>query len=117
MTLLHKRVALIYGDSVLLEGLAEVLRAGGDLIVRSIKPPSDAAALAACHPDLILVDALQTSPSQMEEIAASFPTNHNPPIIHLNLDSQHLTVVSTQQFPAASLDDLEQVLEIILQSI
>jgi hypothetical protein len=48
---------------------------------------------------------------------SAFPEDHRPPVIRLDLDKQHLTVVSTQQFPAASLDELEQALEIILNSM
>ncbi len=109
----HQRTVLIYGDSVFLEGIAACLRTRGDLTVTTIQPPADAAALAALHPDLILVDASQVTANQTEALIAAFPKHPSPPIIRLNLDSQQLTVISAQQFPAASLDDLAQVIEII----
>jgi hypothetical protein len=109
----HRRTALIYGDSLFLEGISASLRARGDLSVLSLKPPTDPATLKKLAPDLVLVDASQFTPSQAEDLSSTFAGDHSPPVIRLDLDKQHLTVVSTQQFPAASLEDLEQALEII----
>jgi hypothetical protein len=67
----------------------------------------------ALHPDLILVDAQQFTPTQTEQLMATFPAGHSPPIFRLSLEAQRLTVLSSQQFPAASLADLEQVIETI----
>jgi hypothetical protein len=88
-----KRMALIYGDSVFLEGLAETLSA----------------------PDFALMEAEQAAANQLAELMRFFPLNHSPPIICLNGDFKQMTVIFAQQFPAASLDDLMRVLEKLFQ--
>jgi hypothetical protein len=108
-----RRTVLIYGDSLFLEGIFASLQARGDLTVVTLKPPTDPATLKNLDPNLVLVDASQFTPSQTEELTSIFLEDHSPAVIRLDLDKQHLTVVSTQQFPATSLDDLEQALEII----
>lgn len=117
MTSFRQRAIVIYGDSVLLEGIAESLHKRGNLTVMTVSPQIDSTYLADLHPDLVLVDASQIKLNQIEELTTAFPTEHVPPIIHLNMDSQKLTITSTQQFPAASFDDLEQALEFIEKPI
>lgn len=117
MTSLRQRAIVIYGDSVLLEGIAESLHKRGNLTVMTVSPQIDSTYLADLHPDLVLVDASQIKLNQIEELTIAFPAEHVPPIIHLNMDSQKLTITSTQQFPAASFDDLEQALEFIEKPI
>lgn len=109
----QKRVTLIYGDSIFLTGILEMLRTHGDLSVAALPPQADSSAVIALHPDLILVDALQFTPTQTDQLMEFFPSGHSPPILRLSADSQQLTVLSTQIFPAASIDDLAQALEII----
>lgn len=113
MTSLHKRVALIYGDSILLAGISETLRTHNNLTVVTVKLLADPATLTNLNPDLILVDASQITPTQTEGLIAAFPEGHSPRIIRINMDSQQLTIVSTQQFPAANIEELEQALEMI----
>ena len=93
-------------------GITEALRRS-DWALTTLKPPANSAALIALHPDLILVDASQITPCQMDDLLTAFPADHSPPVIRLDTDSQRLTVVSTQQFPATSFDDLKRVLEFI----
>lgn len=117
MTSFRQRAIVIYGDSVLLEGIAESLHKRGNLTVMTVSPQIDSTYLADLHPDLVLVDASQIKLNQIEELTTAFSAEHVPPIIHLNMDSQKLTITSTQQFPAASFDDLEQALEFIEKPI
>ncbi|MBK9604040.1 MAG: hypothetical protein IPO36_19730 [Anaerolineales bacterium] len=102
---------------MLLEGIAESLHKRGNLTVMTVSPQIDSTYLADLHPDLVLVDASQIKLNQIEELTTAFSAEHVPPIIHLNMDSQKLTITSTQQFPAASFDDLEQALEFIEKPI
>jgi hypothetical protein len=115
----HRRLVLLYGDSLFFEGISASLslHARIDLTVEMVKLPTDFSTLINLHPNLILVDASQFSPIRSEELHSAFPEEHRPSVIRLDLDKQHLTVVSTQQFPAASLDELEQAFEIILNSM
>jgi DNA-binding NarL/FixJ family response regulator len=117
MTSFRQRAIVIYGDSVLLEGIAESLHKRGNLTVMTVSPQIDSTYLADLHPDLVLVDASQIKLNQIEELTIAFPAEHVPPIIHLNMDSQKLTITTTQQFPAASFDDLERALEFIEKPI
>lgn len=111
----HRRLVLIYGDSLILEGISNTLRSHADLVILTSKPPADPDALNELHPDLVLVDAAQVSPSQVETLIAAFPVSNSPPVVRLDTDAQRLMVISTQQFPAISITDLEQALEIILK--
>ena len=113
MNVSEKRAALIYGDSIFLTGVSDTLRLRGDLTVAALPPQADFSAVMSLHTDLILVDAQQFTPNQTEQLMATFPAGHSPPIFRLSLDAQRLTVLSSQQFPAASLDDLAQALETI----
>lgn len=106
MTFPHKHILVTYGDTALLEGITQALQAGGVLTVRSVSLLSGVAALADLHPELILVDASQISPTQIETLILSFPPNPIPPILYLDSSTQRLTVLSAQQYPAASLADL-----------
>lgn len=110
------RVVLIYGNSILMEGIADTLRAQSDVQVSTLPPQADSSALTALHPDLIVLDALQFSPSQTEQMMNFFPAGEGPPILRLSTDSQRLTVLSSQQFPAASLDDLARAIQVISKS-
>lgn len=115
MNVSQKRAALIYGDSIFLTGVSDTLRLRGDLTVAALPPQADFSAVMALHPDLILVDAQQFTPNQTEQLMATFPDGHSPVILRLNADSQRLTVFSSQEFPAASFDDLAQAIETIVQ--
>jgi DNA-binding response OmpR family regulator len=117
MTFPHKHILVTYGDTALLEGITQALQAGGVLTVRSVSLLSDVAALANLHPDLILVDASQVTAKQIETLIFSFSSNPIPPILSLDSNTQRLTVLSAQQYPAASLADLTQVLELIMKSM
>jgi hypothetical protein len=105
---------LIYGDSVFLEGIAETLRLRDDLQVMILKPPADPSILAVLHPDLMLVDALQITPNQMESLLSTFPVDRCPPILRVNAGKKQMIAVSAQQFPADSLNDLTYLLEKLL---
>jgi hypothetical protein len=113
MNVSQKRAALIYGDSIFLTGISDTLRLRGDMTVAALPSQADFSAVLALHPDLILVDAQQFTPNQTEQLMATFPDGHCPSIFRLSLDAQRLTVLSSQQFPAASPDDLAQALETI----
>lgn len=110
-----KHLLVTYGDTALLEGITQALQASDVLTVRGVSPLSDVAALADLHPDLILVDASQVTASQIERLMLSFSPNPIPPILSLDSNTQRLTVLSAQQYPAASLKDLTQTLELILK--
>jgi hypothetical protein len=111
------QVVLIYGNSILMEGIADTLRTQGDVQVSTLPPQADASALTALHPDLIFLDALQFSPSQTEQIMNFFPAGEGPPILRLSADTQRLTVLSSQQFPAASFDGLARVIQVISKTV
>ncbi len=116
MLLPRQTVVVLYGNSVLLEGIAASLRNYEGLGVLAVPLQTDTTYLKNLHPDLVLVDASQFTPNQTEELIADFHTGYPPPIIRLIMDSQQLTITSTQQFPAASFDDLGQVLDMISKS-
>lgn len=110
------RTAVIYGDTLFLEGIAEILHSlpGMDVIER--KPGDADAPFAETQPDVVLIDAAQISLPQMEELIESFPTQPCPPFVRLNVNEQQLTVHSAQNLPAVTLADLTQVLEKICNS-
>lgn len=116
MSVTRQKVVVLYGNSMLLEGISESLRKHEGLDVLAVPFQTDSTYLKNLHPDLVLVDAFQFTPNQTEELIATFHEVHPPPIIRLILDSQQLTITSTQQFPAASFDDLEQALDMISKS-
>lgn len=117
MFLLHKRVMVVYGDTALLEGITQALQASDVLTVRSVSLLSDVAALTDLHPDLILVDDTQITASQIRTLIFSFSPNPIPPILSLDPNTQRLTALSAQQFPATSFEELKQEIELILKSI
>lgn len=99
-----------------MEGITEALRTGDLLTVRNLSLLSDVATLTDLHPDLILVDASQIMAPQIETLIFSFSPNPIPPILSLDSNTQRLTALSAQQYPAASLEELKQGLELILKS-
>ena len=117
MTFPQQHVMVTYGDTALLEGITQVLQASGVLTVRSFSLLSDVAALIDLHPDLILVDDAQITASQIKTLIFSFSPNPIPPILSLDPNTQQLTLLSAQQYPVASLEELTRVIELILKSI
>ena len=110
------RIAVIYGDTLFLEGIAEILHSLPELEVIERKPAVGVCPFAETQPDVVLIDAAQISLPQMEKLIESFPTQPCPPFVRLNADKQQLTVHSTQNLPAVTLADLTQALEKICNS-
>jgi hypothetical protein len=110
MTSVH-RTAVIYGDTLFLKGITEILRSlpGVDVIER--KPGDGESLFTETQPDVVLIDAAQISFQQMEQLIASFPIQPCPPFVRLNANVQQLTVHSTQNLPAVNIADLTQALE------
>ena len=115
MTFGH-RTAVIYGDTLFLEGIAEILHSLPELDVIERKPADGSCPFADTQPDVVLIDAAQISLPEMEELIESFPTQPCPPFVRLTADEQQLTVHSTQNLPAVTLADLTQALEKICNS-
>jgi DNA-binding NarL/FixJ family response regulator len=115
MTFAH-RTAIVYGDSVFLKGIADILRSlpGVEVIEKQQQGES---AFAEIQPSVVLLDAAQISLPQMEVLIHSFPSGHCPPFIRLSADSQRLTIHSMQSLPAVDLADLTQALEKIFNLI
>ncbi len=105
-----KRV-IIYGDSIFLSGIAETLRTDSGLKVVEIHPRDGKMKLERSQPDIVLVDASQTSLDQLTALMLSFRSRPGLPFISLNADDKQLTVLSSQQYPAVSLPDLTQVIK------
>ncbi len=116
MTFPQQHVMVAYGDTALLEGITQALRTGDILTVKNLSLLSDVAALIDLHPDLILVDGSQITAGQIETLILSFSPDPTPPILHLDSNSQHLIALSAHPYPAASLEELTQVIELILKS-
>ena len=110
MSVTH-RIVVIYGDTLFLEGIAEVLHSLPGMAVIERKPGDGEPFFTGTRPDIILIDAAQISYPQMEQLIESFPTKPAPPFVRLNASQQGLTVHSTQNLPAVTLADLTQALE------
>jgi len=103
--------AVIYGDTLFLEGIAEILHSLPEFEVIERKPADGSCPFAETQPDVVLIDAAQISLPDMEALIESFPTQPSPPFVRLSAEGQQLTVHSTQHLPAATLADLTQALE------
>lgn len=110
------RIAVIYGDTLFLEGIAEILYSLPELEVIERKPAFGSCPFTEIQPDVVLIDAAQVSLPEMEELIESFPTQLCPPFLRLSADGQKLSVHSTQNLPAVTLADLTQALEKIFNS-
>jgi DNA-binding NarL/FixJ family response regulator len=110
MTSAH-RTAVIYGDTLFLEGIAEILHSLPELDVIERKPIAGSCPFAETQPDVVLIDAAQISLPEMEQLIESFPTQPCPPFVRLSADGQQLCVHSAQNLPAVTLADLTQALE------
>lgn len=110
MTSAH-RTAVIYGDTLFLDGIAEILHSLPELEVIERRPADGGCPFAEIQPDVVLIDAAQISLPQMEELIKSFPARPCPPFVRLSADGQQLSVHSTQNLPAITLADLTQALE------
>ena len=110
------RTAVIYGDTLFLEGIAEVLHSLPELEVIEKKPMAGSCPFVETQPDVVLIDAAQISLPEMEALIKAFPIQPCPAFVRLSADGQQLTVHSTQHLPAATLDDLTQALEKICNS-
>ncbi len=111
------RTAVIYGDTLFLEGIADALRSLPGLEVIERKPADGGALFTGTRPDVVLIDAAQISIPHMEQLIESFPTQPPPPFVRLNASQQGLTVHLMQNLPAATLADLAQVFEKIFVSV
>ena len=107
---------MIYGDTLFLGGIAEILHSLPELDVIERKPTAGNCPFADTQPDVVLIDAAQISLPEMEALIESFPTHPRPPFLRLSADGQQLTVHSTQNLPAVTLADLTQALEKICNS-
>jgi hypothetical protein len=110
------RTAVIYGDTLFLKGITEILRSLPGLEVIERKPGDGELLFAETQPDVILIDAAQISFPEMEALIESFPIHPCPPFVRLSADGQQLTVYSTQNLPAVTLADLTQALKKICNS-
>jgi DNA-binding NarL/FixJ family response regulator len=109
MTFAH-RTAVVYGDSLFLQGIADILRSlpGVEVIEKQQHGEPD---FAEIQPHIVLIDAAQTSYLQMETLIRSFPVGDCPTLICLSAESQRLIVLSAQSLPAVESADLRQALE------
>lgn len=114
-TALH--TALIYGDTLFLKGVADILRSLPSMEVIEKKPEDIESFLTETQPEVVLIDAAQTSFIQMEQLIETFPAQSCPPFVRLNVGEQKLTVHSTQSQPAVTVADLVQVIEKIFDPI
>jgi hypothetical protein len=107
-------VIAVIGNSLFLAGVAASLRCDLGGIkpawqVIEIAPDGKGLADLEGHaPNLLLVDAAQSTSEQLATLMSACP---NRPIIALDADAQQLTVRTSHQYPAASFADLAQVIE------
>ncbi len=116
MSIVHRTV-MIYGDTLFLKGIADLLHAlpGLDVIEKMF---GDGGYLfVEIRPDIVLLDASQTSLLQMAQLIESFPTKPCPPFVRLNASEKRLTVHSTQNLPAVTVADMARVIEKICDSV
>lgn len=111
------RTAVIYGDTLFLHGIADVLHSLPGMNVIERKPGNGETLFTGTRPDVVLIDAAQISLPQMEQLIESFPFKPRPPFVRLNASHQELTVHSMHNLPAATLADLAQMFEKIFDSI
>lgn len=107
----HVKRVIVYGDSIFLSGIAELLRADAGLEIVEIRLQGGEIKLKNSQPDVVLVDALQTSLNQISALMLSFHSRPGLPFISLNADDKQLTVLSSQQYPAVNLPNLTQVIK------
>lgn len=107
-----RRKVLVYGDTLFLQGIAVTLRARMDLDITEARlaPPAD------LNPDVLLVDAAQTSLAETETLLKTFAPPHTLNIVRLDADRQSLTVHSIHSRPAVCLADLTQAIEQIFNN-
>lgn len=105
------RTALIYGDTLFLTGIADVLHSLPGLEVIERKAGDGETLFTGTRPDIILIDAAQISLPQMEQLIESFPIQPCPPFARLSASQQGLTIHSMQNLPAATFADLRLVIE------
>jgi hypothetical protein len=102
-------VIAVIGDSLFLAGVAASLRQDTARQVIEIAPDGQGLAGLQGHaPNLLLVDAAQSTSEQLATLMSACP---NRPIIALDADAQQVTVRTSPQYPAASFADLAQVIE------
>ena len=111
------RTAVVCGDSVLLLGIAGILRSLPGLEVIEGQPIDGQSLCAEPQPNVVFLDASQVTFPQMKELIESFPTASSPLFVLLNADGQRMTVYSTQSLPAVTVADLAQVIEKICAPI
>lgn len=109
-----QHTAVIYGDSILLRGMADILRSLGVEVVE--KQPWDTL-FSETQPKVVLLDAAQISFPQLDELIQSFTGGQSTTFIRLNAEQQHLTIHSAQCLPASDITDLTQALEKIFNPI
>ena len=107
---------MIYGDTLFLEGIAEILHSLPGLDVIEKKPTAGSCPFAETQPDVVLIDAVQIPMPEIEKLIESCPTQPCPTFIRLSADGQQLSVHSTQNLPAVTLGDLTQAHEKICNS-
>lgn len=109
--------AVIYGDTLFLKGVAEILHSLPGLEVIERKPEDGESFFTETQPDIVLIDAAQIPFPQMEQLIESFPSLPCPPFVRLNASRQSLTVHSMQNLPAVTFADLAQVIEKLCDSV
>ncbi len=106
----NHRTAVVCGESILLMGIAELLRSLPGLEVIERKPMDSQSLCAEPQPNVVFLDATQVTFPQMKELIESFPTDSCPLFVLLNADGQSMTVYSTQSLPAVTVADLTQLI-------
>ena len=104
-----KRI-IIYGDTIFLSGIAEILRLDSELDVTELSLKGGDMPLKNSYPDMVLVDASQISLDQIAVLMSYFPSNPGLPFISLNVEAKQLIVLSSRQYPAVNLPDLTNVI-------
>ena len=111
------RTAIVCGDTILLFGIAEILRSLPGLEVIERKSIDSQSLCGGPLPNVVFLDSTQVAFPQMKELIESFPTASSPLFVLLNADGQRMTVYSTQSLPAVTVADLAQVIEKIFDPI
>ena len=111
----NPRRIVIFGNSILLVGIAESLRINPALEVVELHSKEEKSLLNGTRPDLVIVDAAQTPSSLLAELMSFLSFMPGLPFISLHADTKQLTIHSTQQYPAVSQSDLTQVIDKLSQ--
>lgn len=111
------RVALVYGSSVFLKGITEALRSRADWRIVELGAKSAPAQVAETFADVVFVDNVEITPTQLERLIEKYSPRPIPSIIRFDAESQQLLALSARHWPAVHITDLTQAIDSILASI